>query len=104
MHPDLEWLEPPDSPDRTVVRGREAGLSAMILWLSTWASYENELRGIAKHGEQVIVHFKQRMTGPSSGVPVVGDLFMVWTVHDGVATRMAMFTSEAQALADAGVS
>jgi ketosteroid isomerase-like protein len=101
MHPDLEWLEPPESPDRHVVRGREQALSALIMWLSNWASYENELRGITEHGEKVIVHFRQRMVGSGSGVPVEGDLFMVWTIRDGRATRMAMFQSRDEALAEA---
>jgi ketosteroid isomerase-like protein len=103
MHPDLEWLEPPESPDRTVVRGREAAMGALMLWLSTWASYENELRGITEHGNHVIVQFRQRMVGPSSGVPVEGDLFMVWTFEDALATRMAMYTSRAEADAEAGL-
>jgi ketosteroid isomerase-like protein len=103
MHPDLEWLEPPETPDRAVVRGREAALSALMMWLSTWSSYENELRGISEHGDHVIVHFRQRMIGPSSGVRVEGDLFMVWTVRDGLATRMAMFQSRDEAEAEAGL-
>jgi len=104
MHPEIEWLEPPETPDRAVVRGREAALSALMMWLSTWAVYENELRGISEHGDRVIVHFRQRMVGPGSGVPVEGDLFMVWTVRDGLATRMAMFQSRDEAEAEAGVS
>lgn len=104
MHPDLAWLEPPESPDRTVVRGREAGLSAMMLWLSTWASYENELRGITEHGDRAMVDFRQRMVGQGSGVAVEGDLFMVWTVRDGLATRMAMFTNRGEAEVEAGLA
>jgi ketosteroid isomerase-like protein len=99
MHPDLEWLEPPETPDRAVVRGREAAISALMMWLSTWASYENEL---TDHGDRVAVHFCQRMVGPSSGIPVAGDLFMVWTVQDGLATRMAMFQDRGEAAAELG--
>jgi ketosteroid isomerase-like protein len=102
MHPDLEWLEPPESPDRAVVRGREQALSALIMWLSTWSSYENDLIGITEHGEHVIVHFRQRMVGQTSGVAVEGDLFMVWTIRDGLATRMAMFQNRDEAEAEAG--
>jgi ketosteroid isomerase-like protein len=97
MHPELEWLEPPEQPDRAVVRGRDAALAALILWLSNWASYENELRGITEHGEKVIVHFRQRMVGAGSGLEVGGDLFMVWTVRDGLATRMEMYLEREQA-------
>jgi ketosteroid isomerase-like protein len=103
MHPDLEWLEPPETPDRAVVRGREAAMGALMMWLSTWASYENELREISEHGDHVIVHFRQRMVGQGSGIAVEGDLFMVWTVRDGLATRMAMFQSRAEAEAEAGI-
>ena len=104
MHPDLEWIEPPETPDRTVAHGREAAMGALMMWLSTWATYENEVRGITEHGDKVIVEFRQRMVGSGSGVPVEGDLFMVWTIREGLATRMAMFQSRAEAEAEAGIA
>lgn len=100
MHPQVEWLEPPEVPDRTIVTGREAAMGALMVWLSTWSSYENELRGVSEHGNQVIVEFHQRMTGAGSGLEVTSDLFMVWTVEDGLATRMAMFTKREEARAE----
>ena len=102
MHPDIEWLEPPESPDRHVVSGREKALGALMLWLSTWASYENELRSLTEHGDKVLVEFHQTMTGAGSGLQVNSDLFMVWTVRDGFATRMAMFTNREEAEAELG--
>jgi ketosteroid isomerase-like protein len=102
MHPELEWREPPESPDRTIVRGREKALGAMMMWLSTWAQYESELQGMTEHGDKVLMHLHQRMTGAGSGLQVAGDLYMLWTVSDGVATRMAMFTSRDEALAELG--
>ena len=99
-HPDIEWLEPPEVPDRAVVRGREQALGALMLWLSTWASYENDLVGVSEHGDRVLVHFRQRMVGPGSRIEVGGDLFQVWTVKDGLASRMAMFTKREEALAE----
>jgi ketosteroid isomerase-like protein len=104
MHPDLEWSEPPESPDRNVVVGREKALGALMMWLSTWASHETELRSITEHGDKAIVDFRQRMVGAGSGLEVEGDLYMVWTVRDGVATRMAMFTNLAEAKAEAGLA
>ena len=104
MHPQLEWSEPPESPDRNVVTGREQALGALMMWLSTWASHETELRGITEHGDKAIVAYRQRMVGAGSGLEVEGDLFMVWTVRDGVATSMAMFTNRAEAEAEAGLA
>ena len=103
LHPDLEWLEPPETPDRAVVRGREAALGALMTWLSTWASYENELVGLSEHGDRVIVEYRQRMVGPGSGLKVEGELFNVWTIRDGLATRMAMFSDRREAEQDAGL-
>ena len=100
MHPQLEWLEPPETPDRAVVTGREKALAALMLWLSTWASYENDVTAIAEHGDKVLVEFRHRMVGAGSGLEVQGDLFQVWTIRDGLATRMAMYTTPEQALAD----
>jgi ketosteroid isomerase-like protein len=102
MHPDLEWIEPPETPDRSIVVGREAALAAVMLWLSTWAEYENELRGITEHGERVLVEFHQKMTGAGSRLEVAGELFMLWTVRDGLAVRMAMFSRREEALAELG--
>ena len=103
MHPDLEWLEPPEQPDRAVVKGREAALAALMLWLSNWASYENELRAITEHGEHVLVDYRQQMVGAGSQVSVAGDLFMVWTIRDGLATRMEMYLAREEAEAAAGL-
>ena len=101
-HPDIEWLEPPETPDRAVVRGREQALGALMMWLSTWASYENDLVGVTEHGDRVLVEFRQRMVGPGSGLPVESDLFQIWTIEDGLATRMAMFTKREDAEAELG--
>ena len=103
MHPEVEWLEPPETPDRSVVRGREAAMSALMMWLSTWASYENDLVGITENGDKVLVEFRQRMVGPGSQIQVEGDLFQVWTVEDGMATRMAMYSVRDEAEADLGL-
>ena len=86
------------------MKGREQALSALMMWLSTWATYENELLGLSEHGDRVLVEFHQRMVGAGSGLPVEGELFMIWTVSDGLATRMAMYTSRAEADAELGLA
>jgi ketosteroid isomerase-like protein len=102
VHPDLEWLEPAETPDRTIAHGREAALAAVETWMATWSSYENELRETREVGDRVLLDFRQRMTGAGSNLPVESDLFQVWTVRDGLAVRMAMFTSREEALAELG--
>jgi ketosteroid isomerase-like protein len=99
IHPDIEWHEPPDMPDQTIAHGREAALKALQTWFATWSTYENELRAVQEAGERVLVEYRQRMVGAGSSVAVESDLFQVWTVRDGLAVRMEMYTDRAQAVA-----
>jgi ketosteroid isomerase-like protein len=71
--------------------------------MATWSSYEYEPVGISSHGDKVLVEIRQRMEGAASGLPVANHLFQVWTVRDGLATSMEMYTDRARALEAAGV-
>ena len=97
LHPEIEWLEPPEQPDRAVVVGREQALGALMMWLSTWSKYGNEIRAMTVHGERVLVEMWQRMVGKESDVALEGKLFQVWTTADGLVTRVEMFFDREQA-------
>lgn len=94
---DLEWLEPPEQPDRQVVTGREEALEAVTRWIATWASYAVELRELVDAGDRVLSVLRQRTEGAGSGLSVESDLFMVWVFRDGVPARMEMYFDRAQA-------
>lgn len=98
---DLEWLEPPEAPDRHIVTGRDAALQAVTEWVANWADYAIELREVIESRDRVLAVLRQRTEGAGSGVSVESDLFMVWSFRDGVPARMEMYINRAQAEAAA---
>ena len=93
---DIEWLEPPEAPDRHIVTGRDAALQAMTNWIATWSEYEASLCDVIEYDDQALAVLRQRV-GTEGGPSVAGDLFMLWTIRDGVPVRMEMYLDRASA-------
>ena len=93
---DLEWLEPPEAPDRHIVKGRDEALQAMTNWIATWAEYEASLRDVVEYDDRALAVIRQT-AGTGGGLSVSGDLFMLWTIRDGVPVRMEMYLDRAAA-------
>ena len=97
--PDVEWVEPPDNPDGSAWQGRDGVLAAMTHWTEPFDDWEFEVFEIEEVGDQVLVGLKQWGRGRTSGAAVESDGWHVWTLRDGVGTRMLMFRSRSEALA-----
>lgn len=93
---DLEWLEPLEAPDRHIVKGRDAALQALANWLATWSEYEASLCDVVEYDDKALAVIRQRV-GTSGGMSVAGDLFMLWTMREGVPVRMEMYLERAAA-------
>jgi ketosteroid isomerase-like protein len=93
---DIEWISPPDDPDRLHVRGVDAAGDALGKWLSTWDAYRYELTELVDFGGDVLQAGRQAMD--ARGAEVSSELFFVWTFRDGRAVRMRMFYRRDQAL------
>jgi len=93
---EIEWISPPDDPDRLVVHGVEAAGDALTKWLSTWDAYNYELTELVAFDDDVLQAGRQVMDARGAGVS--SELFFVWTFHDGRAVRMRMFYHRDQAL------
>jgi ketosteroid isomerase-like protein len=55
------------------------------------------------NGDKVLLHVNLHAKGAGSGIEMDIDGWMVWTVADGIVTRIASFTDEASARAAAGL-
>jgi ketosteroid isomerase-like protein len=99
---DIEWIPPPDDPDRLHVRGVDAAGDALGKWLSTWEAYRYELTELVDFGGDVLQAGRQAMD--ARGAEVSSKLFFVWTFRDGRAVRMRMFYHRDQALRAIGMS
>jgi ketosteroid isomerase-like protein len=99
IDPDIEWVEPPDSPDWTIYRGAEGIEASMAEWADSFEDFGfevKEIRGVGEGLVLVCVHQHGRARG--STVPIEATLFHLWTIRDGRAVRAEMFRSEADAL------
>jgi ketosteroid isomerase-like protein len=98
---EIEWVSPPEDPDRVVVVGPEAAGAALARWMSTWDQYRYELSELIDAGDSVIQAGRQVMA--ARGAEVASELYFVWTFRDGRAIRMRMFYNRHQALKAVGL-
>ena len=99
--PAMEWIEPPDTPDGQTWRGREGVLAAMAEWTEPFDEFRFEVIDASSIGGGVLMGLVQRGRGKGSGVEVESEVWHLWTLHDGVASRLQMFRSKPDALAAA---
>jgi ketosteroid isomerase-like protein len=97
----IEWVSPPEDPDRAVVTGVRAAADAFTKWLSTWDSYQYEQTELKDVDPHVFQAGRQLMN--TRGAEVASDVFLVWTFRDDRAIRMRMFYQRAEALKAVGL-
>jgi ketosteroid isomerase-like protein len=83
------------------------GAAGVRHFLAAWTEPFEEWRITAESfrdvGEMVVAVCRQRARSKSAGVPVDMDLAMVFTVRDGLQTRMEMYSDPDEALKAAGL-
>jgi ketosteroid isomerase-like protein len=97
----IEWVSPPEDPDRVVVKGTTAAADALTKWLSNWDSYRYELIELKDVDPHVLQAGRQVMN--ARGAEVGSDVFFVWTFCNKQAIRMRMFYRRAEALKAVGL-
>jgi len=104
VHPEIEWVEPPDAPDSDTHRGPEGVEFSTERWLSGFEEWRMEIEEIRDvRPGKVLVSARQHGRGRGSSAEVVARIFHLWTVRDGRALRMQMFLNEPDALAAAEI-
>jgi len=101
MDPDVEWLEPADSPDARAWRGAEGIVASMEKWTEPFEDFGFAIVEMVPAGERVLVQLHQHARGRGSGAEVEGDIWHLWTLVDGKAVKAEMFSSREEALAAA---
>ena len=103
LDPEIEWVQPPDSPSGEVVhRGYEGVRRSWHGWRAHFEDYELTASEFTEVGERVFVRARQR--GGVHGVEIEQDLFGLWELRGGKATRLRMFNNERTAREAAGLS
>jgi ketosteroid isomerase-like protein len=73
-------------------------------WLGTWDDYGLESLEILDAGEQVVVTFRQRGRGKTSGIVTERDFAGVYDLEDGKVTRYREYQTRDDAVRAAGLA
>ena len=105
VHPDVEWVPLPGSPDSVVVqRGHAAVKARFAAMLEAIDEPRIEAQEFIDAGDQTVVAVRMSGRGKASGVEVDGRLFHVVTEDHDKLVRVEWYTSRAEALKAVGMT
>jgi ketosteroid isomerase-like protein len=101
VHPDIEW----DAAliGTPIYRGR-TGIRKLLRDVEkSWEAWQLELEDLVEHGDAVVIGFRMRARGRSSGAAVEAKQFLAAELEDGLARRVRIFMTKRQALEAVGL-
>ena len=105
LHPDGQVVPPPEWPEASILRGREAAMEFARQWMTAFDDFEVEPeRLIDAGGDQVVAYVHDRGRIAGSDAEIDAHPFQFWTLTAGKIVRWQLFTDEAEALQAAGLS
>jgi ketosteroid isomerase-like protein len=90
-------------PEKGLYLGVEGARSFLRDWTAPFDDWTIELQALHDAGERVVSVCRQRGRSKTTGIPVEMLFGMVWTVRDGMETRMEMYAEPGEALNAAGL-
>ncbi len=105
MTPDFVWdmSKFRDWPERQTYEGIEGAQAFMRDWLDAWDDWSLGLEELHDAGDKVVAIMRQRGRSKTSGLSVDMTFGQVWTLRDGMQTRMEMYADPAEALEAVGL-
>jgi ketosteroid isomerase-like protein len=90
-------------PAAGVYNGHEGLERFFADWLGTWEDYSVEFREVIDAGDEVVVTFRQRGRGRTSGIVTERDFAGVYEIADGIVTTYRQYETRDDALRAAGL-
>jgi ketosteroid isomerase-like protein len=75
----------------------------LVTWLAPWERWRVEPEDFLTNGDRVVVLCRYTGRGKGSGVEVESPGAHVWTIRDGRATHMVIYSDRERALREAGI-
>jgi ketosteroid isomerase-like protein len=97
-HPDIVSVRYTPIPDPQTYHGREGVEQMYADWTTDFDEFEMKAVDVVEDGPRVAMEVVQRGVGRASGVEVTGRFWFVYTVEDGLITRMDAYLTREQAL------
>ena len=101
---DTEWDDTRVRPEGGVHHGPEAVSERTRTWRGTFSDYTFEIEDVIDAGAHVVVSYRDRGRGKSSGVQVENHWGLVVTVEAGRITRTVFYPSLPEALRATGLA
>jgi ketosteroid isomerase-like protein len=90
-------------PEQQVYEGIDGVQAFLREWMGAWEDWELEVEALLDAGDMVVALVHQRGRSKAAGMPVEMSFAQVWTVRDGLQTRMDMYSDREEALKAAGL-
>ena len=104
--PDFKWDMSTFAgwPEQLVYVGVDGARSFLRDWTDAFDGWTIELQALHDAGDRVVSVCRQQGRSKTTGMPVEMLFGMVWTLRDGMQTRMEMYADPGEALRAAGLS
>jgi ketosteroid isomerase-like protein len=104
VHPDIEWVIAKEHPDTRTVTGRNALAEYRREWEEALPGVHVVFDRLLDTGNAVVGIGEVRGTGAGSGADVQVPIGFVFTLGDGLITRVEEYLDPAEALKAAGLA
>jgi ketosteroid isomerase-like protein len=101
VDPDIVLRDRPEAPDPRTYRGREGVLEALASSDESFEEFNLVPQELEAVGDQVVVTLRMFGRGRGSGVPVEETIAHLWTMREGKAVAMQVYSDPEDALRDA---
>jgi ketosteroid isomerase-like protein len=95
---DWEWQDPPDFPDRRVLRGREEVESHLRSLMEFIGGMEVEVEELLPIRDELVAVVSFTMEGAKSGIELDAPVVQVFRFEEGRVRRCRVFTDREQAI------
>lgn len=91
-------------PEEQTYDGVEGTRAFLRTWTEGWDDWKLEIESLQEVGNQVLGILRQSGRSKSAGLLVEMTFAMVWTLRDGLQTRMEMYSDPGEAMRAVGLS
>lgn len=106
LTPDFVWDMSNFSgwPEQQTYEGPEGVRRFLAEWTGAWEDWQIEIEALHGAGDKVVAIMRQSGRSKASRLAVDMSFAQVWTVRDGLGSRMDMYNDPAEALKAVGLS
>jgi ketosteroid isomerase-like protein len=102
--PEMEWEWSDEFLDiGGVARDPSDASDRLRVFMSQWEDWRAEAERYIPAGDKVVVFLRYSGRGKGSGAEITSEGAHVWTMRDGKATKLKVFSSRSRALESAGL-